>query len=367
MSAKPRVIVLGGTGFIGKQFVQYLVDNNLVSKVRVADKVLPSFAAMTKHQEEMFNGPIVDFRQTPLTQAAKVDALFDDPEGKYDFVFNLAGETKYSQTEAVYKENVIDVATKCATAAAKHGVKRFIEVSTAQVYDGDKAKKAYTEDAKPEPWTALATAKLASEKALLAIPNANVIILRPAIVYGPGDLSGITPRIICGAVYKHLNEEMEFLWDKDMRINTVHIQDVVRALWHLTTNGTVGQIYNLCDKNDTTQGSVNELLTSIFGIKISCLGSIKTNLAKGAFGVKHLAEVANDKHLTPWSELCKSKSITNTILSPYLDEEILYHNSMFVDGTKIESTGFTYNVPKMTKESLVAVMKHFQDLGYFPK
>jgi len=281
--------------------------------------------------------------------------------------FNLAGETKYSQTEAVYKENVLDVAVKCANTAAKHGVKRFIEVSTAQVFDGDKPKHPYKEDGKLDPWTNLAKAKLEAEKAIKAIPGLNLVIVRPAIVYGPGDISGITPRIICGAVYKHLGEEMEFLWDKEMKINTVHVIDVCRALWYLTNHGNNGDLFNLADENDTDQQSVNGLLSEIFGIKTSCMGSIKTNLAKATLSMRRVAEAANEKHLTPWSELCKTKGITNTVLSPYLDEELLYHNSLCVDGSKIKSTGFTYQNPKMSKQSLLDVIKHFQELGYFPK
>ena len=38
---KPRVLVLGGTGFVARHFVKYLVDNDLASKIRVADKQLP--------------------------------------------------------------------------------------------------------------------------------------------------------------------------------------------------------------------------------------------------------------------------------------------------------------------------------------
>lgn len=100
-------------------------------------------------------------------QKAKINALFESSEGPWDYVFNLAGETKYSQTEAVYKENVLDVAVKCATAAAKHGVKRFIEVSTAQVYES--GKKPSKETDKLDPWTNLAKAKLAAEKAIASI------------------------------------------------------------------------------------------------------------------------------------------------------------------------------------------------------
>lgn len=34
-------------------------------------------------------------------------------------------------------------------------------------------------------------------------------------------------------------------------MNTVHVIDVCKALWHLTTNGESGNIYNLCDKADS--------------------------------------------------------------------------------------------------------------------
>lgn len=56
----------------------------------------------------------------------------------WDWVFNLAGETKYSQTEAVYDEKVCQLSVNCAKEAAKLNVGIFIELSTAQVYDADK-------------------------------------------------------------------------------------------------------------------------------------------------------------------------------------------------------------------------------------
>ncbi len=39
MASKPRVLVLGGCGFVGRNFVTFLVQNDLASKIRVADKV----------------------------------------------------------------------------------------------------------------------------------------------------------------------------------------------------------------------------------------------------------------------------------------------------------------------------------------
>jgi nucleoside-diphosphate-sugar epimerase len=51
-----------------------------------------------------------------------------------------------------------------------------------------------------------------------------VSILRPSMVYGPGDTSGLAPRIIVGAVYKKLNEKQKNLWTKDLSVNTVHVE-----------------------------------------------------------------------------------------------------------------------------------------------
>jgi len=293
-----------------------------------------------------------------------VTKAFDDGGITWDLVVNLAGETKYSQTDEVYKENIIDVSVACANAAAKRNVKRFIEVSTAQVYDS--GKKASVEDDKIKPWTKLAKAKYQAEEELRKIKGLNVIIVRPAVVYGPGDVTGVTPRLITGAVYKHLGETMEFLWDKDLKINTVHVEDVCGALWHLGSNGTIGEVYNLADSNDTDQGTLNKHLESIFKIKTEFYGFLKSK-AFTSMAMKTVAETANEKHLKPWSELCKSKGIVNTPLTPYLDEELLYNNSYAIDGTKITKTGFTYKHPNLSEADMIATLDYFVALGFFPQ
>jgi len=364
MASKPKVLILGGCGFIGRNLVQYLADNNLVSKIRVADKVLPDLAGLSQKQTAIYKSDLVEFKQANLAREAMVNKVFDDGGLKWDVVINLAGETKYSQTDEVYKENIIDVSTQCGKGAAKRGVARFIEVSTAQIYDA--GKKPSDETDKPKPWTKLAKAKLTAEEELRKIQGLNLIIVRPCIVYGPGDISGITPRIICGAVYKHLGETMEFLWDKDLRINTVHVRDVAAALWFLTSHGNPGDVFNLSDSGDTDQGTISTFLEGIFKIKSSFMGNMKSKLAT-AVAMKMVAETANEKHLKPWSDLCKATAITNSPLTPYLDEELLYNNSYSIDGTKITKLGFQYQYPKVTADLLKESIVYFVELSFFPK
>jgi len=366
--AKPRVLVLGGLGFIGRNFVQYLHDNDLASKIKVADKMLPSLAGLSAHQKAIFDQgeshkDKFEFKQVNLSRHSTIGKVFDDPGGNFDFVVNLAGETKYSQAEAVYQENIIDVTTTSASEAAKRGVKMFVEVSTAQVYDsGTKPRK---EDAKLKPWTGIAKAKLKAEEELKKISGLNYVILRPSTVYGPGDLTGITPRLITAAVYKSLNEKMEFLWDKDLKMNTVHVRDVCAAIWHMLKNGKSGSIYNVSDEADTTQGSICPLLESIFAIRTGFLGQVKSKLAT-SISMKTVADTANEKHLKPWSELCKQASISTTPLTPYLDEELLYDNPLSIDGNAIKETGFSYSHPKVTADLLREALDYHIKNGSFP-
>jgi nucleoside-diphosphate-sugar epimerase len=98
----------------------------------------------------------------------------------------------------------------------------------------------------------------------------------------------LAPRIIVAAVYKELKEEMKLLWTKELRINTVHVEDVSRALAALATAATdpstkdkvLGQVFNLADKTDSDQDSINTILSKIFGIQTGYQGSIISNLAR---------------------------------------------------------------------------------------
>ncbi|ORX60170.1 NAD(P)-binding protein [Piromyces finnis] len=370
-----KVLILGGVGFIGRNLCSYLIENNLVDHITVADKVLPATAYLNSKHKAAFDSPKLTFKQANLTNAAAVEKIFTCDDGsEYDYVFNLAAETKYGQSEGVYNEKVFGLSVTCANEAAKRNIKVFVELSTAQIYDGD--KKPSKEDGKTKPWTLIAKYKLKAEEELKKIKGLNLVILRPAVVYGPGDVLGITPRLIIGAVYRQLNEEMSFLWTKDLKLNTVHVSDVVKAIWWVAATKeekggrvnpvTTPEIYNLADKEDTNQETINVFIREIFGIKTGFQGTLISNFAR--LNMESVTEDINDKHLQPWSELCKNSGVTNTPLTPYLDKELLKDNALSVDGSKIENElGFSYDVPNVTLEKVREVIDDFVELGIWPK
>jgi len=326
--------------------------------------VFPQTAFLNKAHTDVFANPIVQFMQGNLASAASIKKCFAlEGDKSFDYVFNCAAETKYGQDEPIYKEKLHDVCMKIAQEVVLHpGTKKFVHLSTAQVYAA--GKKPSAEDGKLEPWTMIARAHLETEKDLKGIAGLPLIILRPATVYGPGDVQGLAPRIICAAVYKHIGEKMKFMWTGDLRFNTVHVRDVVAAMWHCAQNVPVGALYNLADKNDTTQEKICSLLESVFGIKTGFYGVMLSSAAKLNF--KDATEAANDKHLCPWSDMCQAKGIASTPLTPYIDQELLYNNAFSIDGSAIEATGFKYTVPAPTADLIREQIQYYAEQGLFP-
>ena len=45
----------------------------------------------------------------------------------------------------------------------------------------------------------------------------------------------------------------QLLWTKDLKMNTVHVSDVCRALWHVKDHDNNGDVFNLADKGNTSE------------------------------------------------------------------------------------------------------------------
>jgi len=345
--------------------VSYLWENKLASRVCVADKVLYQIAGLSESERAIFeNADFLTFKQSDLASDAHITRVFEHDGGNWTYVINCAATTKYSQGKEVYDVNVVQLSKLCAAASAKYKAKRFIEVSTAQVYDS--GKKASSESDKIKPWTDIGRAKIEAETFVSQTAGLNYVIVRPAVVYGTGDILGLTPRLIVGSIYKESGETLKSLYTKDLKINTVHVKDVAKALWFLTNHGDSGTIWNLADKNDTDQGKINKWLEEIYGIKTKFIGAVEMTGAK-ALGTKWLTSFANDLHLKPFSDACKKYHIHDSPLTPYLDEELVKENSTCIDGNAIEKLGFHYDYPAPTSELLKQVLLDYVAKGYFPK
>jgi dTDP-D-glucose 4,6-dehydratase len=96
-----NVLVLGGVGFIGRNLVTYLVENNLATYIRVADKAMPAVAYFNSRTLKAFADERVDCRQANLCNKETVEKVFGDGGIEWDIVYNLAAETKYCSLQSL--------------------------------------------------------------------------------------------------------------------------------------------------------------------------------------------------------------------------------------------------------------------------
>lgn len=367
-----KVLVLGGCGFIGRNFVDFLRKNEAeLSSVRVVDKKIPGMANLSAEQEAAYDKDEDEkgkfsFVQCDLCREEHVTRAFAGE--RFDLVVNFAGEAELGKTAAVYKQLVTDVCLKCAEAAAKQNAV-FIHVSDARCYKALGGDKASNEESKVDPRTKLAEAHINAEKKISEIKNLRYFVVRPSTVYGPGDRTGMMPRLVIAATYSFLGEEMKMPFSDKVHLSTVHVRDVCSALWEIHKSVlllTSGTVYNLADPTNITLGTINELLGSMFDIQTGFVSGAQNLIIKTSPGFA--ASFVNDKHLKPWIDCCKEHKILDPVLTPYLDPEIFSSTSLLIDGSKVTHVGeFFYRHQKMTSGLLTEAVDYWRKMNQFPK
>lgn len=375
MAEKPTVLIIGGLGYIGRFLALHIHNNNLASDVRLVDKVLPQLAWLAPEFQDACSG--TKFMQADASREQALPRIFDRADGKeWDYVFNCGGETRYSQEDEVYKVRSLGLSLAVAREAAKRKVKVFVELSTGMVYKPD--AKASEEGDKTKPWSKIAVFKLQAEEELAKIEGLNLVIVRLAHVYGPYASQWVATGLCMARVYKALEEEMKWLWTKDLRTNTVHIDDASRALWDVAAwydagkprwdAGAMGKvpIFNVVDKGATTQGTMADIIGQIFGIETGFQGSIVSTFAR--LNMDSVVDDVNDELLGPWAELLAEAGITRPgPLTPFMEKELLKDTDLSMNGARLESVvGFTYGKPRMTKELVEEVIESYKRMRWWP-
>jgi len=165
-----RVLITGAGGFLGRGLVPALAGGGYI--VRAATRtpqVVPDAA----------EGVIVgDLRVSTNLSAALADV---------DAVVHLAGMPPGPGAidRSDYRDNNLVSTQRLAESAARAGVKRFVYLSSVRAQTGPVSERPLTEDLPAAPTDAYGCSKLEAEQAVAA-SGVPAVILRPALVHGPG-------------------------------------------------------------------------------------------------------------------------------------------------------------------------------------
>jgi nucleoside-diphosphate-sugar epimerase len=172
---------------------------------------------------------------------------------------------------------------------------------------------------------------------------------------------------------------MKWLWTKELRVNTVHITDVARALWNIAEwyavkkqpnwdVKTMGKIpvFNIVDQGKTSQGTMADIIGQLFGIQTGFQGQLISTFAR--LNMDSVVDDVNDEVLGPWADLLEEAGITRPgPLTPFMEKELLKDTDLSMDGSRLEKVvGFTYEKPKITKELIQSMIDSYTRIGWWP-
>lgn len=206
----------------------------------------------------------------------------------------------------------------------------------------------------------------------------NLVILRLAHVYGPYASQWVATALCIARVYQYLESEMKWLWTKDLRTNTVHINDLTRAMWDVATWYNEGKAkwdpksmgptptFNVVDHGVTNQGTMAGIIGEIFKIETGFQGQLVSTFAR--LNMDSVVDDVNEELLGPWGVLLEEANITRPgPLTPFMEKELLKDTDLSMDGARLEEVvGFSYEKPELTKELIEEVIESYKKMNWWP-
>lgn len=261
-SAKKRVLVTGGAGFIGSHIVRRMLQEGL--RVRVLD----DFSSGKSENLRDVNGEIELLEGCVADSAAARRAVED-----VDYVFHHAAiaSVAHSVREPLHIHRINATGTLVMLQAAQAaGVSRFVYAASSSAY-GDAATSPQIETLSPQPLSPYAVAKLSGEYYCglwHQVYGLETIALRYFNVFGPrqdpdSEYAAAIPRFICALLE---GREITIYGDGEQSRDFTYIDNIVEANWRAMISGRAGETYNIACGERVTLNEVAKALGEIIGV-----------------------------------------------------------------------------------------------------
>ncbi len=240
-----KIVVTGGAGFIGSGFVRYLLKHRANAEVINFD--LLTYAGNLRNVEEVDNDPRYRFSRGDIANPADVQKVF--AAGTIDAIVNFAAETHVDRSidDALPFVRTNVLGTQCLLEQArKSGVRRFVHISTDEVYGSLGPTGAFTETSPIEPSSPYSASKASSDLIALSYFKTYglpVVITRCSNNYGPYQFpEKLIPLMIMNAME---DKPLPVYGDGKNVREWIFTDEHSRAVLLALEKGTPGEVYNV--------------------------------------------------------------------------------------------------------------------------
>ena len=262
------ILVTGGAGFIGSNFVYHQLKAHPEDRIVCLDKL--TYAGNLKTLARAMESENVRFVRGDIADAACVGALFE--EEKPDIVVNFAAESHVDRSiedpGLFLRTNVLGVQV-LLDACLKHGVKRFHQVSTDEVYGDlplDRPDLLFTESTPLHASSPYSASKAAADLIVLAYHRTYklpVTITRCSNNYGPYHFP---EKLIPLMIVRALGGEKLPVYGKGLNVRDwLYVGDHCAAIDLVARKGRPGEVYNVGGHNERTNLEVVRAILGALG------------------------------------------------------------------------------------------------------
>ncbi len=248
-----KILVTGGAGFIGCNFVYYMLDKHPDYSIVCLDAL--TYAGNLRSLDKAMENSNFKFVKGSIADKELVDKLFEDE--KFDIVVNFAAESHVDRSienPFIFLETNV-MGTACLLEASKkHGVSRFHQVSTDEVYGDlplDRPDLFFTEDLPLTTSSPYSASKASADLLTLAFHRTYglpVTISRCSNNYGPYQFpEKLIPLMIVRA---QENQPLP-VYGQGLNVRDwLYVEDHCKAIDMIIHNGRVGEVYNVGGHNE---------------------------------------------------------------------------------------------------------------------
>jgi len=256
-----RIVVTGGAGFIGSNFVRHVLREHPADEVVVLDKL--TYAGNLENLRDVEGDPRYLFVRGDICDPVAVDRVAAGAKAIVNFAAETHVDRSISGPDDFIRTDVIGTHVLLEAVRA-HGVGRFLQVSTDEVY-GDVAEGASLETDPLRPSSPYSASKAGADLLVLSYRrtyDAPVVITRSSNNYGPFQYpEKIVPLFVTNALD---GQPLPVYGDGRNVRDWIYVDDNCRALDLVLREGSDGEIYNVGGGNevanlDLTRGILAEL------------------------------------------------------------------------------------------------------------
>jgi dTDP-glucose 4,6-dehydratase len=239
-----KVLVTGGAGFIGSNFIRLLLHSRRDVEVINFDKL--TYAGNPESLADIAENPRYSFFQGDIADPVAVEAAFAErPEAMVNFAAETHVDRSIEDASPFLRTNI--VGTQCLLEAARrHKLPRFIQISTDEVYGSAPAGVSFTEETLLDPRSPYAASKASADHFVAAYANTygvSAVILRCTNNYGPYQFpEKLIPLMIANA---REDKQLPIYGDGMQERDWLFVEDYGRAILLALEKGQAGQVYNV--------------------------------------------------------------------------------------------------------------------------